>query len=524
MNRTDKALDKIEDRFIEEAANAKSLTKKSRAWVALPVAAAAAVGIFFAVQGGNGGVDLLPANSGENAAGETAENTTIYPDNNGAALTDSSAATAEAVGTDNSGFPQVIPLKLRSQEEIESIVFGSEFPDMIFADSEKAVFTEGVGGVYVYDFEQRITTAAVDVFGSIEAVVEGFPEGFGAESWNGASFMAAGDGTPIVSLMTAEDFRTADTNASAYYQIDLEKNELQLIENFELKDYNIYSGLEKIGADDPNSGYVFSDRKAVTKDGDYVYLCNSVAENYGQPQYDMQYIAIYRFIKQDESSYSIHCYPFGRGATHWFQPHYKVPENWLPVMTTAEVLDSFDSIFADMSGKSTAEQIQTLLHRNVFCFNTWAGSRTFVAGGRLNEPDFPNVPVFSDYFSSLEELSAIAHSTYTTEDADRLMNGSDRAGALFYEENGELMADMSKSIIWSSPPFEQTGYVEVIEETEEQCVFVWHYLDPEYFDENGKETDYTYYHHRTITYSASKQDGEWRLDGLLLNNPEISIE
>ena len=126
MKKTENALDKIYDRYIEEAAQADRLQKNTAKIIrniSIPVVSAAAIaGLCLGISklgvfSGSQGVELLPAASGNDTAEADSASTTVLPSD--------IQIPQEIV------FPSQIPLVQKTQADIQSIIFGSEFPNVL---------------------------------------------------------------------------------------------------------------------------------------------------------------------------------------------------------------------------------------------------------------------------------------------------------------------------------------------------------------------------------------------------------
>ena len=295
----DNALNEVYDKYIEDAANADHLERNTGKLVrniAIPVGCAAAVaGLCLGLSqmglpGGKQGVDLLPESSANSAQGTTSavqqeEHDFKYPVING-----------------EIDFPAVMPLVQRSQIEVESIIFGSQFPEMLYADNDTAVFTDGVCGIYRFDFASGQITFAADIAATLELYIEGFSgRSFGGDSWNGISLYSYGDGQQYISI--TYDPGTATTlgrgnSLTYYYNVNAEDLTLTRIDGFELMDIDVYGGLQDI----PNisEAAALSTKAAyIAETDDIVYIRNCTADIDLSPLYNMQLIEIRRCKAED---------------------------------------------------------------------------------------------------------------------------------------------------------------------------------------------------------------------------------
>ncbi|MBE6901970.1 MAG: hypothetical protein E7478_05805, partial [Ruminococcaceae bacterium] len=303
MKKLNNALNEINDKYIEEAAQSERLqrnTAKTVRNIAVPVVSAAAVvGLCFGmtklgVFGGKEGVDLLPASSDTSgAAASTASSTTVtvpYQPN-------------DYQYEQDIFFPDDIPLVNKTQSDIESIIFGSEFPEMLYADEKISMFTDGVGGLYIYDMTQEELTFATDVYDSFLLAIEQFPEDFGGDSWNGISLYALEDGTPLCSLTYPSKNTTkgAGESITEHYLIHTKTPGLERIDNAELKDYPVYHGLSELPYDEKYHAISLS-AAHYGDNGEFVYIRNAPADIDLSPKYDMQTIELRRWTEGEVTS------------------------------------------------------------------------------------------------------------------------------------------------------------------------------------------------------------------------------
>lgn len=294
MKKLNDALNEVHDNYIEEAAKADRLEKSTAKTVrniAIPVASVAAVtglciglnsmGVF----GGKQGVDLLPANSGSSASASTSQTVPYEPN--------------------DYDFPQLaylpveIPLSLQTRSDIESIIFGSEFPEMLYADEEKVIFTEGVGGVYVFDFAKEEITFAADIYDSLYLSVDEF-DYTGYDSWNGVSIFALEDGTICCSL-ARQRFSTISSHTDydyEFYVLDMDELKLTRDESLHENDPVLYDGLFELPYDEDLRAMSLKGAR-IGDTGDFVYIRNCTADIDLLPMYNMQYIELRRWNENE---------------------------------------------------------------------------------------------------------------------------------------------------------------------------------------------------------------------------------
>lgn len=295
MKKLNNALNEVHDNYIEEGAKADRLhnsTAKTIRNIAIPVASAAAVagiclglnavGVF---SGKSQGVDLLPADSASSAHASTTQTAPYQPNDH--------------QGEYIAHLPKGMPLVLQTTDNIESIIFGSEFPDMLYADEEQTIFTDGVGGVYVFDFDSEKITFAADIFDSIELSVDGYEDAI-YDSWNGVSIFALEDGTVCCSLAGSR-YSTISADTDEFYTVDMEN--LQLVRNDDMRENEpkLYDGLFELPYDEDYRAISLQGAR-IGDTGDFVYIRNCTADIDLATEYNMQLIELRRWAedKQDE--------------------------------------------------------------------------------------------------------------------------------------------------------------------------------------------------------------------------------
>ncbi len=314
----DNALNEINDKYIEEAANASRLqntTARTVRNIAIPVASAAAVaGICFGmgrlgIFGGNG-VDLLPSSSTTGS---------------GSADTSSIVAGDEInISSYWIDLPDEIPLAQITTADVEEIIFGSQFPEMIYANEDTAIFTEGVGGIYIYDFEEQAITDAVSVRSSLKLAFDSIYDGeqityTGFYPWDCTNIQCSADGSEIIVsvsyynsnlTMHGNGQPTSEHYVTEYYTVDLENLTLTAAPWFAFTDYNLYNGLIDIDSATHHSMSMYGARIGDTDE--YVFIRNCTADIDLIPAYYMQYIELRRCSEGDvlEEALDGGYYPF----------------------------------------------------------------------------------------------------------------------------------------------------------------------------------------------------------------------
>ncbi len=204
-----------------------------------------------------------------------------------------------------------------------------------------------------------------------------------------------------------------------------------------------------------------------------------------------------------------------------------VPENWREILTTEEAFERFDEITAPLpEGDSPEDEIVLLMNRNVLCFDTaYVNSFEFIDSAQgldYRSDDILHVRVRSEYFSTIQDIKNLYAQTYTEECANRLFYGTeDRPLQTFIkDENGIIWVDMRCVLVWSTSPFYNPSYIEIVSQSESDCEFLWHYVSYDYGD---YFTDYLPHEffpfHNQIKCYAVKENDEWKLTFLIYDNP-----
>lgn len=216
---------------------------------------------------------------------------------------------------------------------------------------------------------------------------------------------------------------------------------------------------------------------------------------------------------------------------NWYVDGYTIPSNWTAVMTSDEAFEHFDEVIGETQhgkGKSIDEIIKTLLNRNVIAFEILYGrdpAYEFDDDIDPSSANNPNVhPIRSDYFNCLDDIINIMNGTYTETLAEERLNGSNGERKLFLEEDGKLFVDYDSMYYWSSDPFQSKTYIEILDSSESECIFVWHYIAWERWDYEDNDTTEFYPHHMQMTFRAVTENGEWRLTSIIFDNPALGID
>ena len=162
------ALNELDERLIQEAAEAdrlESSAPKIMRRILIPAGAVAAAGlcVFGLSNLPRGGVDLVDSSP-------------------------ASSIPAAVLPEQSDILPEVMELHAPSREYAEETIFGSEFPYIIYADSEQVAFTDIGQSIYVYDRAQEKIIYSANVYDVLKEYAGDRYKEFGEESWNGVSF------------------------------------------------------------------------------------------------------------------------------------------------------------------------------------------------------------------------------------------------------------------------------------------------------------------------------------------------
>lgn len=208
----------------------------------------------------------------------------------------------------------------------------------------------------------------------------------------------------------------------------------------------------------------------------------------------------------------------GENANEWIWGEFIIPENWREVLTTEEAFANFDAITAPLpKGASLEDEIVLLMNRNVLCFDT-AYATPFESIDPEQEFDYRSDGILhdrvrSEYFSTIQDIKNLYSQTYTEECANRLFYGTeDKPRQIFVkDEDGIIWIDMRCVTYWSTSPFYNRTYVEIVNESELNCEFLWHYPRAVYYDDLP--------FHQQIKCTAVRENDEWKLTFLIYDNP-----
>lgn len=231
--------------------------------------------------------------------------------------------------------------------------------------------------------------------------------------------------------------------------------------------------------------------------------------------------------KEQETTAAENEAPAVTTPNNWYVEGYVVPDDWIAVMTEEEAFEHYDELAgAVQEGKTIEEIVETLVNRNILVFEIFRGFGFEYE--KINDPTFSYSinRITSAPFDSVEELVKLVNGTYTASyaaDYFHRYHFDDDTHAVFFEQDGELYVDFNKMYIWSTAPFIWQTYLEFIDTDDSTCTFVWHYITWEYWDYEYNDTNETYSHHNQMTFRAVKENNEWRLTSIILDNPELDI-
>lgn len=195
-----------------------------------------------------------------------------------------------------------------------------------------------------------------------------------------------------------------------------------------------------------------------------------------------------------------------------------VPEEWLPIYTASEALSRFDEIAnADTAGTDARSAVYSLVNKNVLLFETLLGHTFDIDWSEPYTPENSETvlyPVTLHYLSDLDEVIDLFNSTYIPDVADEWLFGENKSRPLFTEDNGQVYVNANAMPIWSMDPFAARSYIEITEISDDQCKFIWHWVDREGLNEPDK---YKYFYFDK-EYTSSFVNGAWVLDSVIFNN------
>lgn len=285
-NKLNNAMTDISDKLIEEAARADRLennTARIIRNITIPVASVAAIaGLCFGLHqigvfGKPQGVDLVASSSPSDKT-DSASSDIILPE------------------PDKYEFPKELPLTKVSDGHIIGMKFDELHPEMIYADERTAVFTDGAGCIFYYDFEEEDITYSADVYEALINAGESIPdEGlFTGE----IGFTAANATANENHIYCYFPYNDSGSGNRAYYYIDTTTNSL-VLQYWDLIDVDLYCGLQNVRQD----VYALSEKQANIEGTDkFVFIRNSSADYDLLPTYAHEKIELMIFTNDTATS------------------------------------------------------------------------------------------------------------------------------------------------------------------------------------------------------------------------------
>lgn len=280
------ALTNMDQRLIEEAAEASRLTRSipARLKFALPMAgaaAAAAVCIFAVNNSGNRGVDLI-----EQPADSSAVYSDILPANASESPKDTSVS---------ADYPESMPLIVPGNPT-HALVMDSEKPQILYADENTVLFTALGRNIYRYDFREGKITWNADAYATLkneigQAAIK-FQKG-------NISFGAMTDGTPIV--------RYKLENGAVCYKTNSSGDSLERIDG----DYELFQPEKFSGDVLVKENTIFTDEYIRLNDGNCITVTNSDPTIYDDGENGLCTVTLSEFtLDGSEVNFTRHIQPF----------------------------------------------------------------------------------------------------------------------------------------------------------------------------------------------------------------------
>ena len=149
-----------------------------------------------------------------------------------------------------------------TEEWLGNVYFGSEFPYFIYGNDDYCVFTEGMDGLFIFDFNKGEITFSANITETFNKA--GIAHGM--EGWNGVGLSAYRENGEIKLLCTAST--GGDGTGTRGFTVDVENGTLTEIPNFDRNnlDFNVY--VYNVPAD--GLPYLFGAAPIPLEDG---YIC-----------------------------------------------------------------------------------------------------------------------------------------------------------------------------------------------------------------------------------------------------------
>ncbi len=164
---------------------------------------------------------------------------------------------------------------------------------------------------------------------------------------------------------------------------------------------------------------------------------------------------------------------------------------------------------------NTADDIVALANKNIIFVDSFTTYLFWKADpNQVYQPESgenPLYPIISlNYYNNIQEIYDLGAETYTESALKKWYTprNSYAAGNPFIEENGVFYVDETGLPIWNFAPFMDRSYIEILNETEDRCSFIWHTPDWEKLNEPEKGYEYFYY---SCDCEAVYENGSWKL-------------
>ncbi len=136
------------------------------------------------------------------------------------------------------------PLLPTTEEWMGRVYFGSEFPYFIYGNEDYCVFSEGMDGLFIFDFNKGEITFSANITETLDSI--GIAHG--ADGWNGVTLCAYRENGEVKLMCVAYD---GYDSAERGFAIDTDAGTMTEISNFALKDFDrielIYNGIDAMG-------------------------------------------------------------------------------------------------------------------------------------------------------------------------------------------------------------------------------------------------------------------------------------
>lgn len=293
------ALNDVSDKLIEEAAKADRLENNTARIVrniAVPVASAAAIaglciglakmGVFNTSQG----ADLLPSSSTADNSGAGAVTSQINGD-----------TSSEPYQYEYTGF---IPF-FSAVSDYDILSCECKAPELIFADSDTAIFTDGEGRIFYYSMAEKRITFSADIADTIKHInmitrATQNVSDVNAEVFTGEiEFIGGTAEHTYIALPYNEEIEfELGSGGKLYYYINTRENRLEF-KNWDAVDVGLYFGLE----DAPDGIHSLGKKVArIGETNEYVMLRNCTADYDLATQFDLQRIEIMKYTRDTVSA------------------------------------------------------------------------------------------------------------------------------------------------------------------------------------------------------------------------------